>query len=415
VANFGITPTPVILYSSNSGASYTVQQAPVHPGGFMYSLNAVAVIKSTLAFAAGGNPYGTQGATGSTAVLAAATAPITAVPFGVVAVYGALTAAANLPGFPASAYGFQSPASLVAGSTVTVVANALPPGVSAAGAVLAVPQPATATTSGVAAACAGIYGCVSNALGTAATTLTALNAATGATLTGSNVMATAPIVPAGGVIIASFNGGFTWAIQTIGSYTYSCTAANTFGMSYTVTGTNALQTVNAASTAVVPNIAGTPVTAAPLQVYGPCGFFTGSTVAAYSPLATQSGNTIPAINALAFTQLNSVYSGWAVGDSGLVLKASVSATIIATISTTASNNIITTWTPQLIAGISSGSGFMNLYGISWDNQNVGYIFGAGIIASTHNGGITWQVETPNNIITGPTLAIPAAAVVPTNY
>ena len=399
VANFGTIPTPVILYSSNSGASYTVQQAPVHPGNFLYTLNAVVAIKSTLAFAAGGNPYGTQGHVGSTAVLAAATAPITASPFGTVALNAALTASATLPGFAAGAYAFQSPAQLAAGTTVTVVANALPVGV------------CTGVTSAALGTCTGAGTLIATAIAAQATSPAITVAAAGlytATLTGTNVMATAPVVPAGGIVIASFNGGYTWAIQTIsGTYTYSCTAANSFGLTYAATG---LQTVNSASTAVTANVPGTAVSAAPLQVYGPCGYFTGNRVAAYSPQTTQAANTIPSINALGFTQMNSIYTGWAVGDSGLVLKTSVTATAISTIATSASGTVITSWVPQLIAGISSGSGFMNLYGIQWDNMNVGYIFGAGVIASTHNGGVTWQIETPNNLISGTTLAIQSAAI-----
>jgi len=426
VANFGVIPTPVILYSSNSGASYTVQQAPVHPGNFLYTLNAVAVIKSTLAFAAGGNPYGTQGAVGSTAVLATATVAASAVPFGVVALGPAV-------GTPASAtqvnlgggvqYAFQSPAALATGTTVTVVQNSLPPGLSSGGVAAAVS--ASNTAAAIAAGCAGVYGCTSSV--------------TGATLSGSNVMATAQIVPAGGIIVASFNGGFTWAMQTIaGSYTYSCTQVNQLGFSYAASATLPLQAVNAASfnPAGTAFSAGTPgsfaATAANAiqSFFGPCGFYTGGRVQPYNPVVSQSANTIPAINSLAFTQgSNNVplgttggnvafaYNGWAVGDSGLVLKTTVTPSTIASIASSASSTVITTWTVYSIPALNViGTGtFVNLYGILWDNVNVGYIYGAGVILSTHNGGTTWQIETPNNLISGTTIVIPAAAIVPTNY
>ena len=49
-----------ILYSGNSGVSFIVQTAPVMQGYF-YALNTVAVLRGTIAFAAGGHPLGTQG------------------------------------------------------------------------------------------------------------------------------------------------------------------------------------------------------------------------------------------------------------------------------------------------------------------------------------------------------------------
>jgi len=375
VSNFGVVPTPVILYSSNSGASYAVQQAPVHPGGFLYILNSVVVIKSTLAFAAGGNPYGTQGSVSATSTtLAAASTPL---PAGITVAGPAVPVGATVTqvAIPTTAgYSFRGPGSATAGSPVILAAN-----------------------------------------GGASATYTTV-------LATNTYMVTAPVVPAGGIVIASFNGGFTWAIQSIASYTYTCTNANSFGITYSAQG---VQSINTATTAVPTT---TPL-ATVYPIYGPCGFFTGATVQAYSPTATQAANTIPAINAMAFTQgSNNVaqgttgtnvayaYNGWAVGDSGMVLKATVMPSSIATIASTASNTIITTWNPVLIAGVSSGSGFMNLYGIVWDNNNVGYIFGASIIISTHNGGVSWQVETPNNLIAGSApVIIPAAAIVPTNY
>jgi len=418
---------PLSLCTPPTVARPTLCSRPLCTRGFLYTLNTVVAIKSTLAFAAGGNPYGTQGAVGSTATLSASTSVgVTGTVFGTVFGTTAQNAATTNPPIPAGVlYAMRAPSAMSTGTTVTVVANAPPPGVCtatnlvgtvaatcAAGAATTTQIATTATNAGVTTAQAGTYG---------------------STLPAGQVMASAPVIAAGGLIIASFNGGYTWAIQTISnSYTYSCTAANNFGISYSIAG---LQSINMASTAVAAtNVGGGGGTATTfgagsvnqvtaglttaigvVPFYGPCGFYTGSTITAYSPVATQAANTIPSINSLGFTQLSSIYTGWAVGDSGLVLKTSVTATAIATIATAASGTIITSWVPQLIAGISSGSGFMNLYGIQWDNQNVGYIFGAGVIASTHNGGITWQIETPNNLVSGTTLAIQAAAIVPTNY
>ena len=47
-------------YSGNSGVSWVYQVAPTIPGAF-YELNQVAVLKGTVAFAVGGNPFGTDG------------------------------------------------------------------------------------------------------------------------------------------------------------------------------------------------------------------------------------------------------------------------------------------------------------------------------------------------------------------
>ena len=47
-------------YSGNSGVSWVVQAAPTIPNTF-YELNQVAVLKGTVAFAVGGNPFGTDG------------------------------------------------------------------------------------------------------------------------------------------------------------------------------------------------------------------------------------------------------------------------------------------------------------------------------------------------------------------
>lgn len=35
---------------------------------------------------------------------------------------------------------------------------------------------------------------------------------------------------------------------------------------------------------------------------------------------------------------------------------------------------------------------------SRDNMNVGYIYGSGVILSTHNAGLNWIAETPNPLI-----------------
>jgi len=51
---------PTIIYSGNYGASWVNQSAPVIPQAY-YQLNTVAVLRGTIAFAAGGNPFAHNG------------------------------------------------------------------------------------------------------------------------------------------------------------------------------------------------------------------------------------------------------------------------------------------------------------------------------------------------------------------
>jgi len=67
---------------------------------------------------------------------------------------------------------------------------------------------------------------------------------------------------------------------------------------------------------------------------------------------------------------------------------------------------------------------LDLVGIVWDNNLVGYAWGDAIIISTHDGGNTWALETPNLLVTagaaagtylGSNAVIASIAVVPTTY
>ena len=130
-------------------------------------------------------------------------------------------------------------------------------------------------------------------------------------------------------------------------------------------------------------------------------------------LPLQAAGTIPAINGLGFVMAGGQYLGWAVGDSGLVLRTS-----FAVASYAGAVAPLTRWSVVNGTAISSAvylpSGFLNLYGITWDNALTGYIFGAAVILSTHDGGATWALETGNAIVT---LQAPVVAVasVPTQY
>jgi len=169
----------------------------------------------------------------------------------------------------------------------------------------------------------------------------------------------APSAFAFGTIIATSNGGFSWTQQPIASYDSSMgTLTNT---------------------------------------------------------AFGSSAAIPVINSIAFmtpmvgTQVG-MYVGWAVGENGLMVKTTGGVPMR---SRSKSGQIATAtlqWTTlsvgsggsyPLAALYPSGSvaagSFPNLYSlyqVIWDNNEVGYVFGQGIILSTHNQGATWQPEAP---------------------
>ena len=94
------------------------------------------------------------------------------------------------------------------------------------------------------------------------------------------------------------------------------------------------------------------------------------TVAAFNPLATQANGGIPGINGIAFYQNNGLYSGWAVGDSGLVYTASFS---MANATATITNLLpVTSWTVFNQTGAfntavytTGANGYNSVSGIVW--------------------------------------------------
>jgi len=275
------TVSGTILYSGNGGASFQVQSAPI-VAGYFYQLSSVFVIKGTIAFAAGGNPFGTEGSTQGVLSTATSTTPTSVTP-------------ATLP--------------------------------------------------------------------------TAAN----------------------GIIIATVNGGFTWVVQTLSSYQYTCATAN--------------------------------------RQAGVC-YVSGTT--SISPVGTQANGAIPYINSIAFNQAYAPgvvkggsnggntggITGWAVGNDGLVYTTSWNSTTAPTTNTFVAPTV---WTvasmgASFINVVQLSTGSVNLMGIVWDNAMVGYIYGNDIIMSTHNGGMTWVAETPNSIVTAAVpITISALGVVPTTY
>ena len=79
-------------YSGNGGASFQVQSAPI-VAGYFYQLSSVFVIKGTIAFAAGGNPYGTEGS--SSGILASTTATVSTASSGLISANGIIIATVN--------------------------------------------------------------------------------------------------------------------------------------------------------------------------------------------------------------------------------------------------------------------------------------------------------------------------------
>lgn len=187
---------------------------------------------------------------------------------------------------------------------------------------------------------------------TTAATATPPGFATPAVYTTANA---APLQPSG-VIVMTFNGGFSWLQQNLPSWSYWTGASSTaVPAAYTVTNTY-VTALNSSS--MLPGL---------------------NDVACY---ATTVG-TSPFYNCMA------------VGDYGYVVKAQYPAV-------TVSNTVITSttsWVYQNVTQVSLTSGFLDVYGVTWDNNMVGYMYGYQTILSTHDGGATWIAETPNQIIT----------------
>jgi len=181
-----------------------------------------------------------------------------------------------------------------------------------------------------------------NVYGTIGTALNALSTSTSAT---------------NGIILGTFNGGFTWTQQ------------------------------------VLPSTFSYPSATAPFS--GAFGGFANGTLpqlyAAANQLAKGSGST----------------TVWAVGAYGFAVKA-----VITPNSNSYSN---TPFAPAVTFTPVTGLGSSALYGITWDNANVGYAWGAGGIFATSNGGSTWVSQTPNALISPSAVSVLALATVPTTY
>jgi hypothetical protein len=206
-------------------------------------------------------------------------------------------------------------------------------------------------------------------------------------------------VNANGIIIATVNGGFSWIVQNIQSLnTYFCAG----------TVANPATTIPAAAGSFCVNSA-TPNNAA------------------FTPSATQALGNIPQLNNLGFFVApgTGTYTGWAVGNSGLLLTTQFNMTGVSNSLTSLQS--VSTWAPPAAATLTGAfnnavmlppaqGGSANIYGIVWDNYKVGYMYGVSFILSTHNSGLSWVAETPNSIISGTSpVTVFSMAMVPTSY
>ena len=198
------------------------------------------------------------------------------------------------------------------------------------------------------------------------------------------------VVASSGTIIATTNGGFSWVTQTLAGFTYTCPTAYT-----TSTAATYANTITAATVSGTGQITQKPA-AAGSNIYSWC-----ATTTAYAPAATQAANTIPYISGVAFTQTAGVYKGWAVGNRGAVYTTTFTPSAVSPF-LTATSWVFYNAPAAFVNAVQLSSGWVNLYGIVWDNSNVGYIYGVNLILSTHNAGINWMVETPNSMIVGTT-------------
>ena len=214
------------------------------------------------------------------------------------------------------------------------------------------------------------------------------------------------VIPAAGTIIATPNGGFSWLQQTLGSFTYSCPSTETNSGVYS----NGIAAIAVSAGGVLT----TPPVAAGSPNPNWCYSSLATTPAAYSPVASMSANNIPYIAGVAFTQQSGVYKGWAVGNRGTVYTTTFTPSTV-TPFITATSWVFYNGPAAFSNAVQQASGWVNLWGIVWDNSNVGYVYGVNCILSTHDGGMNWRSETPNSMIVGGAANIWGVATVPTTY
>jgi len=181
-----------------------------------------------------------------------------------------------------------------------------------------------------------------------------------------------------GCVLATSNGGYTWVVEPIASFTFNLASAN---------------------------LLNSPRATTPVS-------------------ATYAGLTIPLLMGVAAQRTPAgTIVVWAVGCSGVMLQSK--AITLPALSQTVNN-----------AKAGPGLGFslvqtpawaigQHFSGIVWDNHNIGYAYGVGFILATHDAGLTWSLETPAPLVNayaaldGSNLAqnniVSSIATVPTTY
>ena len=175
------------------------------------------------------------------------------------------------------------------------------------------------------------------------------------------------LVATQGTIIATNNGGFSWVIQTVPSMNYTCSTTNVFGV-VTVVATPPA-TLPTILTSAAWSALGSGGGFCSFAAYLGPGANTWNWQA-YQPQATMKQNTIPAINGLGFTSSLGNHNGWAVGDSGYIIQTAFKQNILVNSIT----QPMTTWslvtgsaigTTDGTGSVYLSTGYLNLFGITW--------------------------------------------------
>jgi len=227
---------------------------------------------------------------------------------------------------------------------------------------------------------------------------------------GSVISVVSPYSVFGGSILYSGNYGQSWTTQAapiVPSYTYELTSVTVLRgtMAFAAGGSPYSNLAPVASNGIIIGTAngGFSWLQQPITITG----------TNYS----QSAGTIPYVNGIAFNVVGGMYQGWAVGGSynattqvakAILLKAVPQP--MSTLHNTAATYMTIGWSQPNSITLPSA----DLTGIVWDNNNVGYIFGEGVILSTHTGGNIWNSETPPGLVLAQ-VEIVSASPVPTTY
>jgi len=122
--------------------------------------------------------------------------------------------------------------------------------------------------------------------------------------------------------------------------------------------------------------------------------------------------TVPVIEGLGFNVLSGSgnYTGWAVTNTGLVLRTVMPTATLHSIQATYFSVV---WSQYALSSTLPQAA-QALYGITWDSNTVGYLYGAATLVSTHDGGMSWYSEVPAAaVLNGDTFV--SIASVPTTY